>query len=329
VALKNAITRTVQYWRLVDGRDGSTVDEVDWDELLRGLYGMRISHPIDGRSHAGTVYALDVSGEWSDALNTTDLDGAVQPADVTTTYGIVMAAGKDFVPNQEEITSGDQKPMGLVGRGWEPVDNLFVWFLPFGNMIGVLAESTSSTKAGKFADWLTRATAANFADPEFHWLATPVIDPTRAQALAHASGLRSAIFAGEFGSGITADSAAQRLFRGPREDSAPTALRLEVKVTLVRGKSSHGDEQLILDWFNENFGSLEGKVDKAQITTSPGQDTPPTEVDLLHHRLTRKTIVQIANGSTRSFEALSAVSSIIDAYVIDKPDLVRLRADNS
>ncbi|MFE1644120.1 hypothetical protein ACFM35_00890 [Microbacterium sp. P01] len=297
----------------------------DWDAVLRRFVGNRTRHTIDGREHAGTAYPIDVPHEWSDALDVSHIARAVPRQNQNVTHGIVLASGKDFVPNQENKSSGAQKAMQLDGDDWEPVDNLFVWFLPFANMFGVLAESVSASRAATFADWLTRATAADMSDPDFAWLARPVIDQAQLARLASAHGLRAVNYAGEFGTAVNDASGVRALFRGPNR--APGALRIEIKATLVRGKSTHGDEEIMLQWFNDNFGALQGQVEKAQVTVAQA-DTPAAEVDLLHHRLTRKTQVRIATGATRAFTPLSAVGSIIEAFVIDKDDLVRLRASD-
>lgn len=302
------------------------MQELDWEVILSRFVANRTRFTIDGREHAGTAYPLEVAHEWTGALDVTHLPNAVPHANPAVTYGLVLASGKDYVPNQENVTSGAQKAMQLDGEDWEPVDNLFVWLLPFGNMFGVLAESVSASRAATFADWLTRATADDFEDPDFSWAARPVIDQSQIAMLQHADGLKSVNYAGEFGTAVADATGVRALFRGPTNQ--PKALRIEIKATLVRGKSSHEDQQLMLEWFNTNFGNLEGKVDKAQVTIAAAQDVPPTELDLLHHRLTRKTQVRIATGSTRAFTPLSAVGSIIEAFLIDRTDLLRLRLND-
>ncbi len=326
MARKTTVTRTVQYWRLVDARTGARVDEVDWDGVLRRFVNRRTNYVIDGRDQAGTAYPLQVSEEWADGLGTSDLPNAMGRQNADVTHGIVLASGKDFVPNQENVRSGSQKAMRLDGDDWEPVDNLFVWFLPFGNMFGILAESVSASRAVTYADRLTKATAADFDDPDFAWLARPVIDQERVAMLSQADGLKFVNYAGEFGSAVNDASGVKALFRGPIR--TPGALRIEIKATLVRGKSTHGDEQMMLEWFNQNFGELQGRVEKAQVTVTAEADTPPTELDLLHHRLTRKTQVRIGTGTTRAFTPLSALGSIIDAYIVDRTDLVGLRMND-
>lgn len=82
---------------------------------------------------------------------------------------------------------------------------------------------------------------------------------------------------------------------------------------------------MILDWFSKTFGSLDGAVDKAQVTVSAAGDRPVSEVDLLHHRLTRKTRVTLATGTTRAFTSMSALGAIVSAFQLDRADLQRLR----
>jgi len=325
MAKRNDVPRTVQFWRLVDARDGALVEEVDWDAVMRHLYGHRHTFGLEGREHAGTVVPINVVEDWADALALNDVPDGVPRENEALTHGVVVAAGKDYVPNQENVGSGSQKPMGLEGDNWSPVDNLFVWHLPFGNMIGVLAESTSSSKAAKYADWLTRATRSLYDDPDFAWAARPVIDKARANLLKKANGLRSFVYAGEMGAAVNEATGAKAVFVGPNKKQ-PTALRIEIKASLVRGKSApHEDEQVLLDWFTSTFGSLEGEVSKAQVALPASDDTPASEVDLLHHRLTRKVRVPLALGTTRAFTAMSAVGAIVDAFDTDRAELLKLR----
>ncbi|WP_336652897.1 MULTISPECIES: hypothetical protein [unclassified Leucobacter] len=320
------LKRTVQYWRLVDARDGSLVDEVDWEIVLGKLQGTRHTFDIEGREHAGTIVPLEVLEEWREHLDLSGIPDARKVQNSDLIRGVVLAADKDYVPNQEEENSGAQKPMGLAGRGWNPVDNLFIWHLPFGNMIGVLAESTSSSRAGKYANWLTRATKDQYKDdPDFAWEARPVIDQSRANLLRKAKGLKSFAYAGEVGEGVHEATGARAIFGGPGKKQ-PTAIRIEVKASLVRGKTdAHEDELVLLDWFTQTFGSLEGNVTKAQVALPPSQDIPASEVDLLHHRLTRKTQVPLETGATRAFTSMSAVGAIVKAFGIDRADLLKLR----
>lgn len=332
MAKKAELTRTVQYWRLVDARDGARVEELDWEQTLIDLEGSRRTFPLEGREHAGTVVRLPIREEWAQLLDSSDIPGAPSVKDQNLTRGLVLAAVKDYVPNQENASSGHQQPMGLAGADWSPVDNLFVWHLPFGNMIGVLAESTSSSRAGKYADWLTKALRSIYptADPNFAWGAQPVIDQSRAQLLKSAEGLRSFIYAGEIGEAVNEASGAKAVFRGGNSSRhQPQAIRIEVKASIIRGKSApHDDEREILDWFTETFGALDGSVQKAQVTLSSSDDQPVTEVDLIHHRLTRKTQVPLVLGATRAFAPMSALGAIVQAFEEDRQDLARLRGSN-
>jgi hypothetical protein len=326
MAKRKEVSRTVQFWRLVDARDGSLVDEVDWDDILRGLRSGHQRFNLEGREHDGAVVSVSVPHEWKAWLSLDDVPNGRQPANDEITYGVVLAADKDYVPNQQDSGSGAQRPMRVDGDNWSAVDNLFVWHLPFGNMIGVLAESTSSSRAGKYAEWLTKATRGRYTgDPGFAWAVHPVIDKARAAMLQRADGLKAFVYAGEMGQAVAEASGARAIFSGPGR-SQPSAIRIEVKASLVRGKSApHTDERVLLDWFNETFGSLDGDVNKAQVTLAASDDRPASEIDLLHHRLTRKTKVPLALGATRSFSSVSAVGAIVSAFGLDRAELLRLR----
>ncbi|MEJ6488105.1 hypothetical protein PQI23_00005, partial [Leucobacter sp. USCH14] len=222
---KKNITRTVQYWRIVDGATGEHLNEANWDEFLRRLETTPSEQTINGFPITGRAYRLNVTKHWNQALGLKDIDNAIPRADGNVTLGLVLASPKDFVPNQQNTASGDQRALSLAGEDWFPVDNLFVWFLPFGNIIGVLAESISSSRASTFADWLSRFSQEKYGDKDISYRAVPVVDAERAKVLKRASGLRSFNVAGEIGDMVTDAPAVLQLFKGQRK--TPKAIRIE------------------------------------------------------------------------------------------------------
>lgn len=324
------ISRTVQYWRLVDGQDHSVVSDFDWCSFFEERVTKRYQQQIDNRGHAGTIRVITGSA-WSDFESRFSTEDSNESDDESRTYGVVIAAEKDFIPNQEESNSGNQAPMSLKGETWEPVDNLYVWHLPFGNLIGVLAESVSSSRASKYASWLSRYMRSEEAFPEgkgndFQWAAIPVIDEDRAKKLKNVTGLKSAVFTGIIGAGEPQNNLLS-VFTGPR--NPPNSIRLEVKASLVKGRSDDSDAAEILQWFKDAFGPLDGtpasNIKKAQVTTDPEDGESPTEVDLINHRLTRKRKIPLADETTRSITADVAFDAIIGAANLDAKDLYRLR----
>jgi hypothetical protein len=328
LAAKKTVPRTVQYWRLVDGRTGERVKEQKWDEVLRKLHGSRHTFVIDKREHAGTITSHQISdADLQNGLDAATYKKAKLRSTKSITHSITIAAGKDFVPNQEHVKSGSQKPMQLENKDWEPVDNLFVWFVPFGNIFAVLAESTSSSRAKKFAEWLTKASKPAFEgfDDDFVWDAKPVVDEARKELLKKAGGLKSVVYAGEMGNAITKDASGVEALFGIGSKKNVTALRVEIKITPVAHKGTVEDQKAILDWYDNTIGPLQGKVDKAQVIVAENEEMPQTEIDLLEQRLTRSTTVTIQNGDSRAFTAESALKAMINAFVKDKHDLLRLR----
>lgn len=88
MAPRNFADRTVQYWRLVDARDGSEVEELDWHDIIaRYIYGQRQTFVIDKRDHAGTAIAIEMEERWAPAFDVTNVAGAVGASDPSTTYG--------------------------------------------------------------------------------------------------------------------------------------------------------------------------------------------------------------------------------------------------
>lgn len=323
------LPRTLQYWRVDNVQSTTMMPETDWQRTLAKLHGRPLKQTIDGQELTGTVVSLPVSEAGQVDMLTRDAPGAPYIADRTTTYGIILAGNKDYVPNQQDRETGDQQAMALAGANWDPVDNLFAWFCPFGNMFGVIAESVSSPRPPVFAEWLTRVLLderlVTVSRDHFSLEAEPVIDKERSDYLNRADGLKSMVVAGNLGSLVVDASGMERLFQG-RGDSIG-ALRVEIRVSTVRGISSEEDERTLLNFYNETFGALTGDVLKAQVKTAGDHqaDIPPTEIDLLHHRLTRSTNVRLTNGVTRAFEALSTIRQIVSAFGQDRKDLLRIR----
>jgi hypothetical protein len=323
------LPRTLQYWRLDNVLDTSGLPETDWPGILAALHGRPHKLTVDGQELTGTIKALNVPSENREDLRTDDARHAPEIADRTTTYGIILAGNKDYVPNQQHRDTGAQQAMDLAGEKWDPVDNLFVWFCPFGNFFGVISESVSSPRPAVFAEWLTKVLireglVALSAD-KFALEASAVIDKERSSFLNRAGGLKSVNVAGNIGSLVVDASGVGKIFGGSSERLG--ALRVEIKVSTVRGVSSEEDERTLLDFYNETFGPLAGDMLKAQVKTSSDYqaDIPPTEIDLLHHRLTRSTNVRLTNGATRAFEALTTLQQIVSAFGKDRSDLLRIR----
>ncbi|MEJ6490665.1 hypothetical protein PQI23_13145 [Leucobacter sp. USCH14] len=95
----------------------------------------------------------------------------------------------------------------------------------------------------------------------------------------------------------------------------------------MNGKSDYSDQAELLRWFNESFGDLDGAT-KAQAVVAADEHLPRTEIDFIQQRLTRKTKIPIELGLTQAFTPMSAVGAIIDAFVKDRADLLRLRDED-
>lgn len=328
---REEVQRTVQYYQLTDARTGVVPDDFDWWRMLHGWADRSLHSVVDGQPYMGDIRSVSVSEDWRESTNAVNPAHIQAPADEDTTYGIVLSKERDHVPNQRG-PAGDQLPMGLE-EGYAPVDNLFVWFLPFGNMIGVLQESVASARSGAFTEWLTRVMRDHGAfadDPDFRWGAKAVIDDERLHAIATADALKAVVVAGRTDRHSRVANGVSRLFGGPQ--LAPGAFRVEVKIRAVRGSATYQQDTANLrHWLDATLGDIDGQVipseegDKVRAEIVPrGDDVPPGEIDLLQHRLTRKRTLMMRPGDVRAFMASAAIGAIIEAFVLDFDDLRRL-----
>lgn len=320
------IVRTVQYWRLVDNHTRTPVKEQDWSAVLKQAYGTPITHRVLNKDLTCNVITLDIRDEWQGFVPPENVGNLAQDAHDETVYGVVVSTDKDHVPNQGNRGTGEQRPV-TVDEGFAPIDNLFVWFLPFGNIFGILMESVSAAKPVAFATWLTRVMRDQGTLPQqnHQWTAVPVVDLDRKDALDRSSKLKSVFVAG------TVEQAQQTpfadLFVGPAFDGA---YEVQIKVKSVKKNnpaSFEHDTEALKDWFDSYFGRDYGTLDTArvQFRKDPGDDLPRGEVDLLAHRLTRKRAILMRTGKSRSIVASSALSEIVNAYTVDFEELLNLR----
>lgn len=320
------LVRTVQYWRLVDGRSMERVAEQDWSAVLKEAHGAPITHRILNKDLTCNVIALDLRDEWNGFVPPENVPDVVQDGSDETVYGVVVSTDKDHVPNQGNRGTGEQRPV-TVDDGFVPIDNLFVWFLPFGNIFGILMESVSSARPKAFASWMTRVMRdqGNLPQHNFEWAAAPVIDEKRKLALDRGSKLKSVFVAGTVDQ--TMGSPLADLFVGPAFDGA---YEIQIKVKSIKKKNPNSfehDTEALKDWFDENFGRDYGELDTArvQFLKEPGDDLPRGEVDLLAHRLTRKRTILMRPGPAQAFVSSSALSEIVNAYTVDFEELLNLR----
>lgn len=272
MAPKKNLVRTVAYWRLVNAVDHCPVEHFDWPTLLAKWASdgpVRVSW--DGDDYTGTVYPLN------------EIDG------------LILAKGKDFVPNEADA-SGKQHTMRSRGDDWDPVDNLFVHFLPFGNVIAIVRESNSAPAAGTLARWLTRSKV--FQKQE--WGADVIIDPGRRERLQGKEGVKELFVATRASSLPAEHGGALRRLRGLRDFGD-----VEVEITIkAKGKERRAEQSDLLDVANEVISGLDltKGYAKTTATDSEGAET----IDFLKHRITRRRQIHLPSGHDRSLQAKDA-----------------------
>lgn len=335
MAKKKTLSRTVQYWRLVDARTEQWVEDYDWENFLRKMYqkpNSKNEFEIDGIPISGKIHSVQAS---SYSLLTSRLKQIALPYEYNedSAFTVVLSSSKDYTPNQKNSSTGDQAPMRLDGDEWEPVDNLFIYHLPFANIIAVMAESVSSKRAKVYAEWLNRVMLEQGLfedDPNFRWTAKPVVDPHAIEKIKDAERLKSVVIAGEFGDQVKKELSPISSILGQKFSKNIDGIRLEIKISTVRGHGSQEDEERILEWYEETFGSFQKLSDSspttARVTAAKNGDDPSyTEVDLLNQRITRKRTVALNYEGAAVINYSSATEAILDATVNDFETLWSLR----
>lgn len=287
---------------------------------------------IDGIPISGKIHSVPAS---SYSLLTSRLKQVALPYeyDEDSAFTVVLSSSKDYTPNQKNSSTGDQAPMRLDGDEWEPVDNLFIYHLPFANMIAVMAESVSSKRAKVYAEWLNRVMLEQGLfedDPKFRWTAKPVVDPHAIEKIKDAERLKSVVIAGEFGDQVKKELAPISSILGQKFSKNIDGIRLEIKISTVRGHGTQEDEERILEWYEETFGSFQklsdGSPTTARVTAAKNGDDPSyTEVDLINQRITRKRTVALNYEGAAVINYSSATEAILDATVNDFETLWSLR----
>lgn len=321
------LKRTVQFWRIVDAKDGQPLKEdYDWRKIFADIYGKSspsfFETDLEGRKFLGQVVTL---GDKATDLLHSGPNPEFGDKGSCQHFGVVLAGDKDYVPNQQNKQSGDQQPVGL-NEGWEAVDNSFVWHLPFGNMFAILLESQSSGRANRYAAWLTRYLHKNniMLDQKMSFAAAPVIDRDVIERARKATGIKAVALRTSLGKASTADNPINRMFKSR---SNYYDVDVEVKIITRRGRSRQEDEHENLEWFQENLGDLP-EFSKAVVKTVDSEGTVD-ELNLLKERLSRKQniILDTSRSAADAINKDSVFPAIAEAFIKDYHDLRDLKDD--
>lgn len=321
------LARTVQYFRLIDAASGSPVPEYDWQQLLAKMNGAPLKKNFDRKDLTGNVRLVDVPAIAKTFVPPTDLQNVIHPPIPDKSYGLVISTPKDHVPTQGHKTTGDHKPVGI-DADYEPINTLFVWFLPYGNLFGLMQESTSAANARLFAGWITtvmRDLGLLNGRPDFQYAAAPLIDPARHNEIKKADSFKRLVFSGETQQGKK--NGVFDVFFGGHKPKGAYRIEVSIKPVYAQNKYYEDDGASLKKWFDSSVSPHLSDLDRgrAEAMDPAGDDVPPGEIDLFKHHLTRKRNVLMQTGPVRAFHATSALGEIIKAYSLDHPILRKLR----
>lgn len=228
-----SINRTVQYWRIVDGKDSEPLPkDLDWNKIFLSTKKLH-TKTIDGRKLTGTIHSLD-----SQSQQILAEDSPLSPTvirECQSSFGIRIAADKDHIPNQQDGNSGNQAPVST-NKGWNTVDNSYVWHIPFGNIIAYVNESNSSVRATRYAKWLSNLLKENGifkSDDVASLTVVPVLDQQTRERLKNAVGMKHVVLQTSLGRDSSKSSALGQMFTRNKDFEYVV---LDTKIRVERGK---------------------------------------------------------------------------------------------
>lgn len=322
------LKRTVAYYQMVDSLTRTALPETDWNHVLRTFGTVPREERIFEKDVTGVTVILPIQDRWVNALRPAEMKDLVTTWHDESVYALIASTDKDHVPNQR-MSDGRFKPMEHDDDA-VPATSSFVWFLPFGNICGILNEDISALSPTYIASWLTRAMDATgtLPQPNTKLEAVPVIDKDTWGKVKRATKLSSASISGKV-RGAEPNALRDLLGGGPHLEGS---FDIQIKITprkVDSRKNWESDTSALSDWFENAFGSLAGiTAARARIARTPDQDNlPHDELNLFNHRLTRKRQVAIANpnGDAQAISATSAVTEIIEAYLEDLDEIRKYR----
>lgn len=323
------LNRTVAYYQLVDSPKNISAPELDWNAVLRSMGTKQHTFKIFEKEVYGTVSVLDVEPEWEDFLEPSQMQELKTTWHDETIYLLSLSTDKDHVPNQRK-DNGQLIPMRHDKDG-RPATAVFIWFLPFGNIFGIIREDNTAIQPRYIASWLNRYLRENdlLPQPNFQFGSVPVIDKDTERKLKSGSKLSKAELRGKV-RGTDPEFFRDLLGGGPKLKGS---FNIKISITPVKaggGGRWESDSEELYDWFNEVFGTAAG-LDAATVrfAKTPDQDDLPTDpINLFEHRITRKRQVQIArsSGSVPSLSARSAGAEIVRSYIQDFEELQKHRS---
>lgn len=316
--------KTVSFWQLVDVRDGRAFRDEPWTEHLAALHGSRHPATVSGVEVAGRVRSFTVSSELAHYVTQGFQHSAYPKMHQKGMYGVSIWTERETLPAQANRRTGDQAEMRPKSEEWAAVDNLFVWFLPFGNMFAVMRENNSAPREGAFVSWLAQVLRREgiMTDTEMQLDVAPVVDEERRRKLRDATGARQVTLGSLIGLHDGGMGWMETLFaRGPRRNFQSLNVELVIKKT---SDSTAEDMANLLEWFEDTFGSLEadpGGATKASAKVNFEGERRSEEVNLLRHRLTQKAGVQLGTEQSQTLKAERAMDRLVWAYSRNYVDL--------
>jgi hypothetical protein len=285
--------KTISFFRLADARDGSPVEHVDWSARIAGI-GPDVLRRV---------------------ATTRDIDGAVVVH--SDRSRIVLSRDRGNAPRQQDSSSGKKQDLSVRGANWNVIEEGFVTFLDIGNVFAFARSSAIAPQASRVAEWLN----ATGIVPNLTWEAQPLIDPERYERLRQEGGVTMVDVVGRPG-GAAADSGSSlvRAISGLRDLGD---VKIEVKVTVTRGRQNREEQQRLRDQALALLGVI-GQHDYPVLESAKVKKIgDPDPIDLIEHHVSSKRTVSLALGDTNRSLNEHVVFDASDSVITESLPTVR------
>ncbi|GAA4114488.1 hypothetical protein [Enteractinococcus coprophilus] len=332
MADKKPMFRTVSYYQLVKTPNNTKIQpDIDWNSVFRAMGRKLHTYRIFETQIHGRAYTLDIKRDWERFLEPSEVSDLQQTWHDETLFILALSKDKDFVPNQRS-KDGDLSPMAYDEDG-HPATVTFIWFIPFGNIFGMIMEDNTAIRPKYVASWLNRLMRDKdeLPQPNLQFEAAAVLDEETRNTLRSASKLGSVRIGGAV-RGTDSSVWRELLGGGPQLEGS---FDVTIKIKPIKKGSRdqwEADTERLYDWFGSTFVSDDKLTNlssaKIKYTKDDEQpDLPTSEIDLFQHRITRKRRVDLShkNGVLTSISAVNAGREIIESYILDFEELRKHR----
>lgn len=285
---KNALNRTVSFWRLVRMTDGVPLAHADWTTILAAwahqTRNSKIVHTVELDELGGRVHTIG------------DADH------------LVITKDRDDVPRQQHRHTGETEEVATKSEDWEVVESSFVMFLDFGNVFGFMQSANTAASPQSVAKWIN---ATNVLKTMVE--AQPVLDRDKWAKMRDAGGVNLLEVAGPV-------SLIRNLDAGPlqylleRRVDGEYSFKIEIKAKKTKQyRKERAELYAAAEQLSSEAALGRGvRTARARVQDDEGAGIASEMVNFMKQRFSKKETVPVIGGpGERSIQESSAFDAIL------------------